>query len=239
MHNRFYPVRSVVTFGILYIYTAIGVLICLIFAFLNLKRPIHIVSQLWAKSVFMMMGKRFRLTGKENIGSSRRYILLANHGSLFDIVAIMSIYPGISWFGHERLLKVPLFGKLLKMNGYVAFREPNFRNTKEMIEQLVLRSKDNTIAIFPEGTRTLDGKINDFYRGFIYLLRNTDINILPVTLNGFYDLKPKNRSYINFDAELEIIIHEPIKSEDLIPKSDIEIIDTVKTVIESVYRVNQ
>jgi 1-acyl-sn-glycerol-3-phosphate acyltransferase len=236
MRKRFYPLLSGIIFGILYIYTSIGVLITLILAFLHLKKPIMIISQLWAKSVFLMMGKKFTLTGREFIGKESRYLVLANHGSLFDIVAIMSIYPGISWFGHERLLKVPLFGKLLKMNGYIAFKEPNYKNTKAMIEQLVIKSKDQTVAIFPEGTRTLDGKINDFYRGFIYLLRNTEVNILPITLKGFYDLKPKNRSYINFDADLSIIIHKPIKREELIAKTDFEIIDTVKAVIESAYK---
>lgn len=236
MRQRFFAVLSSVVFAILYIYTAIGVFITLILAFLHLKRPIHIISQVWAKSVFVLIGKKFRLTGKENIKKDSKYLLVANHASLFDIVAIMSVYPGISWFGHERLLKVPLFGKLLKMNGYVPFREPNYRNTKAMVRQLVMRAKDQTVAIFPEGTRTLDGRINEFYRGFIYLIRNSEIDILPVTLNGFYDLKPKNRSYINFDAELEIIVHKPIKREDLICKTDIEIVETVKDIILSAYR---
>ncbi len=236
MRQRFFVILSAFVFAILYIYTAIGVFITLILAFMHLKRPIHIISRIWAKSVFIIIGKKFRLTGKENIRKDSKYLLVANHASLFDIVAIMSVYPGISWFGHERLLKVPLFGKLLKMNGYIAFREPNYRNTKAMIKQLVMRSKDQTVAIFPEGTRTLDGRINEFYRGFIYLIRNSEIDILPVTLNGFYDLKPKNRSYINFDAELEIIVHKPIKREDLICKTDIQIVETVKDIIISEYR---
>jgi 1-acyl-sn-glycerol-3-phosphate acyltransferase len=190
---------------------------------------------LWAKTIFLIIGKRFRITGKENINREKRYILVANHASLFDIVAIMSFYPGVTWFGHERLLKVPLFGTILKMTDYVPFKEPTYKNTRHMIEQLVNKSKYQTVAIFPEGTRTLDGKINHFYRGFIYLFRTRDIEVLPVTLNGFYKLKPKNRSYIDFGSKLEVVIHEPIKREALINKSDNEIIETVKAVIESAY----
>src|SRR5665811_1315038 len=93
---------------------------------------IRTISQLWAKSVFWILGKRFSIQGKENINKEKRYILLANHGSLFDIVAIMSFYSGISWFGHERLLKIPLFGQILRMTDYIPFREPNYRNTKKM-----------------------------------------------------------------------------------------------------------
>ncbi|MGC1391047.1 MAG: lysophospholipid acyltransferase family protein [Bacteroidales bacterium] len=236
MRSRAYAVISVLLFGILYCYTAIGVFIVLILAMLQLKRPIRFLFQMWAKSVFILMGKRFRIIGKENIKKGERYILIANHASLFDIVAITSFFPGISWFGHERLLKVPVFSILLKIIDYVPFKEPTYRNTKQMIGQLIHKSKYQSVAIFPEGTRTLNGKINQFYRGFIYLFRTREIEILPVTLNGFYKLKPKNRFYINFDSKLDVVIHKPIKREDLIDKSDAEIIETVKTVIESAYR---
>jgi 1-acyl-sn-glycerol-3-phosphate acyltransferase len=203
----------------------------LIFAWLHWKGPIRIIAQLWAKSVFFIIGRKIHLQGKENIKRGEKYILVANHSSLFDITAIMSFYPGVSWFGHERLLKVPLFGKILIMTNYVPFRKPTIANTKIMMEQLVLKSD-----IFPEGTRTSDGEIKDFYKGFIYLFRSTDIAILPVTLNGFYNLKPKTRFYINFNSKLDIIIHKPIRSEALIGKTDDEIIETVKNVIELAYK---
>jgi 1-acyl-sn-glycerol-3-phosphate acyltransferase len=236
MHPRLYPLFSVLIFGILYCYTAIGVLLVLIMAAFGLKKPVNALFQGWAKSVFCVMGKRFRVHGLENILNGNHYILVANHASLFDIVAIMSFYRGISWFGHERLLKIPVFGRLLKLTDYVPFREPNYRNTRRMIEQLVIKSSKNTIAIFPEGTRTLNGKINSFYRGFIYLYRATDLEILPVTLNGFYELKPKNRMSINFGSKLDIVVHKPIKREELEGKADIQIVENVREIIESAYR---
>jgi 1-acyl-sn-glycerol-3-phosphate acyltransferase len=236
MNPRLYPFISAPVFAVLYFFTAITVLILLILAFLQMKGPIRLLSQLWAKSVFIIIGKRFRVDGKENIKKEEKYIIVANHASLFDIVAIMSFYPGVSWFGHERLLRIPLFGRILKMTDYVPFKEPTVKNTKLMLDQLVQKTKKQTVAIFPEGTRTLDGKINDFYKGFIYLSRTSEIGILPVTLNGFYKLKPKNRSYINFGSKLDVVIHSPIKREELAGKSDTEIIQIVKSVIESAYQ---
>lgn len=235
MRLRFYTLISIPIFAILYCVTAIGVLIVLIFAWLKMKRPIILLAQLWAKSVFLIIGKRFRVLGRENIRKDRKYILVANHASLFDIVAIVSFWPGISWFGHERLLKIPLFGTILKTLDYVPFKEPNYRNTRRMIEQLIGNSMQNSVALFPEGTRTLNGKINEFYRGFIYVYRTRDLEILPVTLNGFYDLKPKNRMCINFSSRLGVVIHEPIRRDVLAHKNDSEIIETVKRIIESAY----
>lgn len=233
--SHIYTIITIPVFGILYVYTGIGVLLMIILSWINAKKPIQVLTRVWARSIFLIMCKRLRVQGKENINIAKKYIVVANHSSLFDIVAISSFYPEVSWFGHERLLKVPIFGRFLKLTDYVPFKEPTISNTRHMLEQLMEKAKDKSVAIFPEGTRTLNGKINPFYRGFIYLFRSRNIGILPVTLNGFYDLKPKNRFYINFGSRLEVIIHKPIPREDLINKSDNEIINNVKTVIESAY----
>ena len=232
-----YTLLSVPVFVVLYVFTAIGVVFVIPLSWINAKRLVQFLTMVWAKIVFIIIGKNLRVYGKENISKNEKYIVLANHASLFDIVAIISFFPQVSWFGHERLLNVPIFGKFLKMTDYVPFREPTVTNTRHMLEQLMEKSKNQSVALFPEGTRTTSGKINPFYRGFIYLFKTRNISILPVTLNGFYDLKPKNRFYINFGSKLEVVIHKPIPKEELINKSDREIIDTLKTVIESAYHI--
>ena len=235
MISGIYKILSIPVFAILYCYTAAGILIVVFLSWLNAKKPVRFLCMIWAKSVFLIIGKRLLIYGKENINKKEKYIVVANHASLFDIVAITSFYPDVSWFGHERLLKVPVFGRFLKLTDYVPFKEPTVRNTRHMLKQLIEKAKNQSVALFPEGTRTLDGKINPFYRGFIYLFRTREIGILPVTLNGFYDLKPKNRFYINFSSKLDVVIHKPIPRKELINKNDNEIIDAVKTVIESAY----
>ncbi len=235
MSSSINALLSVLAFGVLYTYTAITVIMLIPLTWINARKPVKIMSQIWARSVFLIIFKKLRITGKENINRNKKYIVVANHASLFDIVAIVSFYPEVSWFGHERLLKVPVFGRLLKMIDYVPFKEPTVTNTRHMMQQLLERADNNSVALFPEGTRTLDGKINPFYRGFIYLFRTRDIGILPITLNGFYALKPKNRFYINFRSKLNVIIHKPIPREELAEKDDKEIINTVKSVIESAY----
>ena len=152
---------------------------------------------------------------------------------MFDIIAIMAFYPEASWFGHERLLRIPLFKQMLLMTDYIPMRMSNVTNTRQMMLTLEEKARNNTVVIFPEGTRTLDGKLNSFYRGFIHLLRVSGNQILPVTLNGFYKLKPKNRFYINFGSKLGVVIHPPIKGEKLVPSTDREILELITDVIES------
>lgn len=230
-----YSLVTFLVFGILYLITGIAIVFLIILSWLKIKRPVYALESVWAKAVFMVMFKKLQITGMENLDKKKRYIVVANHASLFDIVAIMSFYPEVSWFGHERLLKIPLFGRLLKMTDYVPFREPTVSNTRHMLEQLMEKANNKSVALFPEGTRTTSGRINPFFRGFIYLFRSREINILPVTLKGFWEFKPKTRFYINFDTKLEVVIHKPIPRSELIDKSDAEIISRVKSVIESVY----
>jgi 1-acyl-sn-glycerol-3-phosphate acyltransferase len=230
---RVYTFLTILVFGILYIFTGIMIIIGLPVVYLKLRGAVRFLMRIWAKSVFLIIGKKLHVNGLERIEKNGKYILIANHSSLFDIIAITSFFPGISWFGHERLLKIPVFSQILKMTDYVPMRRSSVKNTREMINRLIKKSKGHTIAIFPEGTRTLNGKVSDFYRGFIHVLRASEINILPVTLNGFFILKPKNRFYINFSSRISVIIHEPVSRERLIDKDDSEIIDILKNIIES------
>jgi 1-acyl-sn-glycerol-3-phosphate acyltransferase len=230
---RAYTFLTISAFAVLYLFTGLMVLFNLVFALFRLKSITRFLMGFWAKAVLWIMGKKLHIEGIERIEKNGKYILIANHSSLFDIIAIISFFPGVSWFGSERLIKIPVFGTILKMTDYVPMKKASIKNTKKMIDQLVLKSKGHTIAMFPEGTRTLDGKINDFYRGFIKVLKASDISVLPVTLNGFFKFKPKNRFYINFSSRISVIIHEPILKDELIDKDDEEIISTVKEIIES------
>jgi len=233
MRNRIYSFISVLAFAVLYIQTAVTVIVTLPFAYLHLKKAVKYSLRLWSKSVFWILGKRLRIYGKENYSRKKRYIIIANHASLFDIMAIMSFCPDVAWFGHERLMKIPVFNQILKMIDYMPTMEPTVKNTKLMLDEMIQKLKHQTIAIFPEGTRTLTGNMNEFFRGFVYILKASDADILPVTLNGFYSLKPKNRFYINFSAQISVVINKPINSMNLKAKTDNDIITEMKNIIES------
>jgi len=220
-------------FILLYTYTAVIVFLTLIQAYLHWKKGIRRLLGFWAKTVFPLMGKKLHIAGKQHFQKGEKYILLANHGSMFDIVAIMAFNPDVSWFGHERLLRIPLVKQMLLMTDFIPMRTNTISNTRRMLELLEEKAQTRTVAIFPEGTRTLDGKLNSFYRGFIHLLRATEHDILPVTLNGFYKLKPKNRFHINFGSHLGLVIHPPFEGAKLAHRSDDEILNSIGEVIES------
>jgi len=200
-----------------------------------MRLAVKALIRFWARASFVIMFKRLRIAGKEHIEKDRRYVMVANHASLFDILAIMAVYPDVSFFGREYLTKIPVFGKLLQTIDYVPMRTTDLRNTKLMMEQLRKKSERLTVAIFPEGTRTRDGELNRFRKGFIHLVKATGYHVLPVTLNGFYFFKPANRFHINFRSRLGVVIHQAIENEQFRDKDDKDIIEQVKGVIQSAY----
>ncbi|MCK5774932.1 MAG: 1-acyl-sn-glycerol-3-phosphate acyltransferase [Bacteroidales bacterium] len=218
---------------IIYPYTLFCAILVLLFAELKLKKAIRWVLHFWAQSIFIIIGKNFKITGLENIDKDKKYLLMANHGSLFDIMGIMSICPSIAWFGRAHLLKVPIFGKLLQAINYIPMKSSDLKNTKLMIEKLVRNTENQTVAIFPEGTRTLNGEISSFRKGFLHVLKASKLEILPISLIGFYEFKPKDRYYFDYSKKLSAKVHVPIPYSEVENLDDKEIIQKVKTIIES------
>jgi 1-acyl-sn-glycerol-3-phosphate acyltransferase len=233
-----YIILSLLVFASLYLVTIVLIIIALLFAYLGFRKALYFMINLWARSVFVIMGKRISIYGGNHIEPGKKYILLSNHASAFDVPAVMSFYPGVSWFGRAHLLRIPLFGQILRVSNYIPMKRAGTGQTRKMLEQLVRNSNGSTIAIFPEGTRTLSGRINRFHKGFVHVMRASGLDVLPVTLNGFYQLKPKNRFYISFHAPISATIHPPIPYEKLSTLSDEEIISTVRGMMISEYHLH-
>jgi len=96
--------------------------------------------------------------------------------------------------------------------------------------------ENKSIIILPEGGRSPDGRIHMFKRGFIYILRHSSMALLPVTLRGFYSLKPMKRVYLDPDSELEVVIHKPVSHSDVKSLNDEVLLKLTVDTIEGAYK---
>ncbi len=225
---------TLLAYTLLHILTAVSVLISLLLYKLNRKKAMNRVIHLWARGSFLIIGKRIHVEGAENPCKGKKYILMANHASLFDIMGIMSVFPGVAWFGKEYLVKIPVFGTLLRGINYVPMKTTDLRNTKEMVNELIQNTNNHSVAIFPEGTRSITGELSKFRKGFLHVLKASELDILPVSLIGFFEFKPKNRFYFRYRARLTVKIHKPLLYSELKELTNNEIINLVQERIESV-----
>jgi 1-acyl-sn-glycerol-3-phosphate acyltransferase len=147
----------------------------------------------------------------------------------------MNVFPEASMLVHSFLSKVPIVGFLLKSTGATFVQRKRFGRTKHAIDETLKHIEKKSIIILPEGGRSPDGRIRKFKRGFIYILRHSSMDLLPVTLRGFYGLKPMKRVYLDPDSDLEVVIHKPINHSVVESLNDEVLLKLTVDTIERAY----
>lgn len=196
------------------------------------------LSKYWCLLFFKIIGIRLKAYGIENVQKNKHYLIVANHASYYDIAAIMYFMPNTVWVAKKKFFDVLFFGTLLREMDSIPIDSSKLKDTIKKIED---RSKklekyySSSIAIFPEGTRTLDGKIHKFKRGFISIWKNTKFDLLPITINGTYIVKPKWSFLIYHVKEVSLVFHKPIASDEIDNLNEKEFAEKVKDIIEKDY----
>lgn len=221
----------------MYIVTHLFVFVVLPFAILVSyfdKNKIPPFKQWFVRSLFAIVGKKLKVSGYDNVDPNQIYLIVSNYPSFYAGFSLMGLFPRASVVVAAFVKKVPLLGTILSRLGTI-FVQPGLAGQGKRAIDLHLNKQDaaTSVIIFPEGARTPDGKIHRFKRGFLYILRQSALDLLPITLNGFYQLKPVKRLYIDPDAELEMIIHTPMKNSVARQMSDRELLTTVYSIIST------
>ena len=224
----------------MYIVTHLFVFAVLPFAILvsyvDMKR-IPILKQWFVRSLFAIIGKRLKVTGYDNVDPDRAYLIISNYPSFYAGFALIGAFPRASVVVKAFLKRIPLLGQVLCRLGTI-FVQPGRDGQGRRAIDYSLSERDvvPSVIILPEGARTPDGRIQAFRSGFVHILRQTSLDLLPVTLNGLYHLKPMRRFHMDPDAEPELLIHAPISNSTARQMRDEELLTMVQSVIGSVYR---
>ena len=233
-------VRIILTTISLYLVTHLFVFTVLPFAiilcYLDRER-IPAIKQWFVKYIFAIVGMRLKVSGHNNYSPERRYVIVSNYPSGYAGFALMGEFPHASLVAHAFLRRIPLIRQALKMIG-VIFVQPGSAGRGIKAIDLYLDEHDDvsSIIILPEGRPARDGKIHRFRRGFVLIQRQTSCDVLPITLNGLFQLKPFGRLYADPDAKTEMVIHPAIRASIASQMRDEELIRLVRDTVENSYR---
>jgi 1-acyl-sn-glycerol-3-phosphate acyltransferase len=195
------------------------------------------IKQWFVRSLYAIVGKKLKISGHGKVRPDRGYVIVSNYPSFYAGFSLIGTFPRASVVAHAFMKKIPLLRQALNRAGTIFVQPGRAGKGKRAIElDLSQRQASQSVIILPEGARTPDGRIHRFRRGFIHILRRTSLDLLPVTLNGLYMLKPMRRFYLDPDAEPEMIIHEPMSNSSVRKMSDRELLAKVQGVIGSAYR---
>jgi 1-acyl-sn-glycerol-3-phosphate acyltransferase len=217
-----------------YLVTTLGVLLGCLAGLVRWQGFIRVGTTVWGKMLFWLVGRNPHISGRENITPGKSYLVVSNHSSMYDIPALMAAVPGIAIMGRDYLQRIPAFGRLLKMLHFVPINTSSGRSTRAALAMAAQEIRGGTsVGIFPEGTRTPTGRVQNLKRGFVTVLRESGSDLLPVHIRGTYALKPKGKLTMDPREKITVRIGAPVSNADLVRLEDGDIMQKVKTILES------
>lgn len=152
------------------------------------------IPRLWADWMLKASGVSVVTVGTENLAPGRPQIMLSNHVSWFDVLALATVVPKRYRFvGKRELARVPLWGRAWKSTGHIEIDRSDTYRAVASLEQAgrIIREDRSSVIIFPEGTRSAAGELQPFKKGGFMLALHTGIEIVPVAVQGTHRILAK------------------------------------------------
>ena len=174
-------------------------------------------GMIWGRLFYRIFLIPIHVHGLENIKKGQSYVVAANHQSYWDAF-LMYGFLGIKfkWIMKKELGKIPFVGWACAMAGHILIERSSRVKSMESIRKAESKLKNGmSVVIFPEGTRTPDGNMGRFKRGAFMISQELKLPILPVTIDGNYDVMSRHAKSVTWHP-VHMTIHEPV-----MPRTDI------------------
>jgi len=192
------------------------------------------IGRWWAKSLLWIAGVKIDISGLENVDPKRPCIYMPNHASMIDIPILVAMLPvNLRFLFKKELLYIPLFGLAIYLMGMVPIDRGRRTKAKKSLKKAGDRVKEGShLLIFPEGTRSPDGRLMQFKKGGFYLALEENIDIIPISING--SRKLGGRSSVWFQSgQIRMVVHSRISMGSYNLETRKEAIGRVREIIAS------
>jgi 1-acyl-sn-glycerol-3-phosphate acyltransferase len=174
-------------------------------------RWMYLSAWLWSHVVVRTAGLRVKVRYAAPLASEKGYVFMPNHLSMMDIPVLLMTLPGETRMLAKRsLFRIPIFGWGLTAGGFIPVDRRDRSSAKETFDAAVrCLEQGRSILIFPEESRSLDGRLLPFKPGGFLIALKTGFPIVPVGLNGTFEARPRG-SFVNRPQRVEVRYGEPI-----------------------------
>lgn len=154
---------------------------------------LHRFTCFWA-SLYTWFNPAWPVTieGREKIRDDRAYVMIVNHQSLLDILVLFRIFRHFKWVSKIENFRIPWIGWNMRLNRYIELRRGDRESVGKMMRDCERTiAEGSSIMMFPEGTRSVDGRLRAFKPGAFQIALATQTPLLPIVLEGTGDALPK------------------------------------------------
>jgi 1-acyl-sn-glycerol-3-phosphate acyltransferase len=183
----------------------------------------------WAARI---AGAKIKLVGFDKIDPAGTYIFMSNHVSNLDPPVLVPLIPRrTSVLAKKEIWRIPILGKALDLAEIVPVERSNRDADLQSIRRAgeVMRHGIN-MTIYPEGTRSPDGRLLPFKKGPFHLAAETGFSIVPVTILGTEEMMPKGRNIVK-SGTATLVFHSPIDPKQFSTRE--ELMEAVRQAINS------
>jgi 1-acyl-sn-glycerol-3-phosphate acyltransferase len=209
-----------------------GTLVIVFSVFVRSGNPLHKIARLWGKSILVVSRVKVSVKGLSNIDPSGPYIYMSNHQSNFDIPVLLGhLTVQFRWLAKMELFKIPIFGHAMRKAGYISIDRYYRESAIESLRVAANKIKSGvSVLIFPEGTRSRDGKIRPFKKGGFVMAIDSGVPIVPVVITGTRAIMPKGKFRV-YPGHVSMIIHKPISTSTYTRETKEALMESVRRVI--------
>ena len=170
-------------------------------------------AHLWSRAICVLLLLPVKVRGREHLNPKQSYVFVANHQGAMDIFLIYGyLNRNFKWMMKKALRKMPLIGYTCEKARHIFVDKSGPRAIKRTYDAArKTLSGGTSLVVFPEGARTFTGHMGIFRKGAFQLADEISLPIVPMTINGCFDVLPRQRGF-NFVTwhPIELIIHDPI-----------------------------
>ena len=169
----------------------------------------------WWCRLFVRLFFRMRFLGLENVPSTGPFILAVNHQSFLDpLFAGIALKGQLCFMARDTLFKSRIFGPLLSSVKAIPVRrgQADIASIRMILTKL---KQGESVCLFPEATRTTDGRISSFKGGLGLLSRRADAPVVPVLIDGAFECWPRHKKLFSPGSKITVSYGQPISAEQI------------------------
>jgi len=182
----------------------------------------HMMGTFWAWHYQSLIPFwKLRLEGREKIPWNRPVVMVANHRSLIDILALYKIRRPFKWTSKDENFRLPFIGMVLSLTNSIRIKRESLRSGAQFLSQAETEiAKGSSILLFPEGTRSRTREMRPFKEGAFLLAKKTACGIIPIVHTGSEKTFERGSWVLKGKAPIHIRIL------DEIPASEVGLLET-------------